>query len=242
LPGSQSPAIVQSYPITRPEVRQREASPIFPWGVEISGRVIIVRQGPHEPMDFDPWRWVALPVWGIVLLVAPVAIAILVWQTFGFLPALGAAVIALIVLRFIFSDRLLQTWHLTSALNGRHIVEPMPVLMARVRRSDEREIQLRLKGYLRGGTLMEGDRVRATGNLRRGVLNVQSIICERTGASIAPRQPNARTLAIAGVCVLMATIVWLVLAGIPWVTGQADVISASLRQTAFPDNVQLQLP
>ncbi len=205
-----------------------------PWalfrGSEISGRVIIIRQAPHEPMDFDPWRWVAIPVWGLLLLITPVAGAIIAWHAAGFLAALGVAAVSLLVLRFIFSDRLLQSWHLTSALNGRHIVEPMPVLMVRLRQWDEREIQLRLKGQLVGGTLMEGDRIRAAGVWRVGVFRVRRISCERTGAEIVPRQPNAFRLAVVGACVLLVVGLWLWLAGLPWVTGQVNGFRSSFSR------------
>lgn len=234
--------IIPVAPVTRPRVDLLEDPWAFIRGSELSGRVIILRQAPNEPMDFDPWRWVAIPVWGLLLLITPVVGAIVTWKMCGFLPAAGVAVVSLVVLRFIFSDRLLQTWHLTSALNGRQVVESMPVLMARLRGSDERETQLRLKGHLDGGTLMEGDRIRARGNLSRGVLKVRGIVCERTGASIVPRQPNARNLAIIGTCVLVIATLWLVHAGIPWVKDQANGFRPSLRQPALQNNFDLQMP
>jgi hypothetical protein len=200
-------------------------------GDQTYGRVIIVRQAPHEPMDFDIWRWVAIPVWGLLLLSAPVAIGIMVWQSFGLLPALGVAGLSLIVFRFIFSDRLLQSWYLTAALNGRHIVEPMPVLMARLRHADGREIQLRLKGHLRGGTLMEGDRVSVRGVWKRGSFQVGSLSCERTGASIEPIQPNARTLAMIGSALLLFECAWLVFIGVPWITAQYDQMQREIKST-----------
>jgi hypothetical protein len=200
-------------------------------GDQTSGRVIIVRQAPHEPMDFDIWRWVAIPVWGLLLLSAPISIAIIVWQFFGLLPALGVAGLSLIVFRFIFSDRLLQSWYLTAALNGRHIVEPMPVLMARLRHADGREIQLRLKGHLRGGTLMEGDRVSVRGVWKRGSFQVGSLSCERTGASIEPIQPNARTLAVIGLALILFECAWLVFVGVPWITTQYDQMRRKIESS-----------
>lgn len=197
---------------------------------EISGRVIIVGQSANEPMDFDPWRWIAIPTWGLVLLISPVVLAILVWQSFGLILALGVAVCALFVLRFLFSNRLLQSWHLTAALNGRHIVEPMPVTMLRLRQGDDREIQLHLKGHIHGGAVMEGDRIIAFGTWRRGVLRVRRIGCERTGATIIPHQPNARALAICGIGVLLAGGLWLYAAGIPWVKEQARSFRESVEQ------------
>jgi len=197
---------------------------------EVRGRVIIVRQGSNEPMDFDPWRWIAIPVWGIVLLLSPLAAAILVWQSFGVLPAACVAACSLVVLRFIFSDRLLQSWHLTAALNGRYIVEPMPVTMIRLRLHDNREVQMRIKGQLIGGTVIEGDRIAVSGAWRSGVLHAQRINCERTGAAIVPRQPCARGLALTGLCVLAAAALWLYLAGVPWVTGQIHSFRASVQQ------------
>jgi hypothetical protein len=197
---------------------------------EVRGRVIIARQSPNEPMDFDPWRWIAIPVWGIVLLLSPLAAAILVWQSFGVLPAACVAACSLIVLRFIFSDRLLQSWHLTAALNGRYIVEPMPVTMIRLRLHDSREVQMRIKGQLIGGTVMEGDRISVSGSWRSGVLHTRQINCERTGATIVPRQPCARGLALAGLCVLTGAALWLYVAGVPWVTNQVHSFGASVQQ------------
>lgn len=214
----------------------------FTRSAEIDGRVIIVRQAPHEPMDLDLWRWLAIPVWGLVLLTTPCVIAIVLWQTYGFLVALGFAVISLLVIRFNFSNRLIQSWHLTSALNGRHIVEPMPVLMARLRKTDEGEIQLRLKGHLHGGTLMEGDRIRATGSWRRGVFRVKAIICERTGASICPSQPNARLLATIGSSSLLLSILWLYFAGVPWVNHEIDRVRDSLHHPYFQTIIDPQSP
>lgn len=193
------------------------------------GRVLIVRQAPNEPMDFDPWRWVAIPVWGIVLLITPLVAAILVWQSFGFLPALGVAACSLLVLRFIFSDRLLQSWHLTAALNGRHIVEPMPVTLARLRLTSGREVQLRIKGLIAGGSIIEGDRLAVFGPWRSGVLHARRIECERTGATITPRQPCARGLALAGLGVLAGAGLWLYFAGVPWVADQAQTFRTSIQ-------------
>jgi hypothetical protein len=193
------------------------------------GRVLIVRQAPNEPMDFDPWRWVAIPVWGLVLLVSPLVVAIIVWQSYGFLPAFGVAACSLLVLRFIFSDRLLQSWHLTAALNGRYIVEPMPVTLVRLRLTSGQEVQLRLKGQVAGGSIIEGDRVAAYGRWRSGVLHARRIECERTGATIVPRQPCARGLALAGLSVLAGAGLWLYFAGAPWVADQARTFRTSIQ-------------
>lgn len=201
---------------------QEDAPSFMPNPNAIRGRVLIVRQGSSEPMDFNPWRWVAIPVWGLVLLLAPIALTILVWQTVGAMPALGVAVCSLLVLRFVFSDRLLQSWHLTAALNGRHIVQPMPVTFVRLRMVNGREVQARLKGQLAGGSLIEGDRIAVSGSWRSGVLNARRIHCERTGATIVPRQPCARGLALTGLCVLAVAALWLRLAGVPWASGQVQ--------------------
>lgn len=213
-----------------------------PSSEEICGRVIIVRQAPHEPMDFDPWRWLAIPFWAMSLLTTPCVMAVVVWQNYGLLAALASALVSLIIIRFIFSNRLLQSWHFIAALNGRHIVEPMPVLMARLRIADEDEIQLRLKGHLRGGFLMEGDRIRATGSWRREVLHVKAVVCERTGASIHPHQPNARSLAMTGLGILVTSILWLYFAGSPWVKNEIGRYRNSIPQPIFQTNIESELP
>ena len=243
---AQAPAVFHPVPLSvpghiSPPASRPSSSMVETWarsfsGDQTSGRVIIVRQAPHEPMDFDLWRWAAIPIWALLLLSAPIVIAILVWQSFGLLPALGVAGLSLIVFRFIFSDRLLQTWHLTAAFNGHHIVEPMPVLMARLRHADGREIQLRLKGHLRGGTLMEGDRVSARGAWKRGAFQVRSLSCERTGASIQPNQPNARTLAAIGSALLLFECAWLTFVGVPWVSAKYDRMKRDI-ESAIPTEV-----
>lgn len=227
-----SPAPV--YPLRTPmAVAPRTGSKLFRCS-EVRGRVLIVASAPQEPMDFDPWRWVAIPAWGLLLLAGTMAAAIMVWQAAGFLPALGFAVVSFIVVRYIFSDRLLQTWHFTAALNGRHVVEPMPVVMLRLRQGDDREIQLRLKGHLSGGSVMEGDRVRAVGRWRRGVFHVRILACERTGATVTPRQPKAFGLAMTGSGILLAVALWLYSAGVPWALDQARGAGTSLRNR-IPD-------
>ncbi len=217
--------------VTRPRADYLDEPLSIFRGSEINGRVIIIRQDPHEPMDFDPWRWIAMPVWGLLLLITPVVASIIVWRSAGLLAGLAVAMVSLLVLRYLFSDRLLQGWHLTAALNGRHIVEPMPVMMARLRLWDDREIQLRLKGQLAGGTLMEGDRIRAFGSWRAGVFRVNRISCERTGAEIVPRQPNAFRLALAGAGVLLVAALWLWLSGLPWIERQAHEFQSSFPRT-----------
>ena len=194
---------------------------------EVSGRVIFISHPASEPMDFDPWRWVAIPVWGLVLLVAPVAVALVVWQTAGFLTAFLVALTSLFVLRYLFSNRLLDSWNLISALNGRHAVEPMPVFTVRLRQWDDREIQLRLKGHFSGGSLMEGDRIRATGAWRGGVFRVKEAICERTGARIAPRQSNAFAFAVTGSALLLVLCLWMLVAGVPWASRQVGEFRSS---------------
>lgn len=187
----------------------------------IRGRVIVAKSSANEPMDFDPWRWIAIPSWGLIILISPVIGAIIAWQAVGFLGAAIVAVITFFVLRFMFSNRLLQSWYFVSALNGRNVVEMMPVTMIRLRQAEEREVQLRLKGQLQGGSVIEGDRISAAGRWRRGVFHVRHISCERTGATIIPKQPNARGWAIAGLCVLGAAGLWLHFIGGPWVAQQA---------------------
>ncbi|HPA16168.1 MAG TPA: hypothetical protein PLU30_00375 [Verrucomicrobiae bacterium] len=193
-------------------------------------------------MDFDPWRWLAIPVWGLILLISPVVGAIWIWQSSGFVPALGIAVGSIVVLRFVFSDRLLQSWHLTAALNGQHVVEPMPVTMVRLRSWEGHEVQLRLKGHKAGGTIFEGDRILATGTWRGGVLRVRLIKCERTGATIIPRQPSAKTLALAGLCVLLAGGAWLSFVGVPWVIGEMGAFRRSIEPRVHAFRQQDRVP
>lgn len=187
----------------------------------VQGRVIIVKPSTSEPIDFDPWRWLAIPAWGLVILILPIVAAIIAWQSFGFIGAIAVALTTFLVLRFMFSNRLLQSWYFVAALNGRNVVEMMPVVMVRLRQASDREIQLRLKGQLLGGTVIEGDRISATGRWGRGVFHVRQISCERTGATITPKQPNALPWAVAGLCVLLFAGLWLHFTGVPWVAEQA---------------------
>jgi hypothetical protein len=187
----------------------------------VRGRVIVVKSSANEPMDFDPWRWIAIPAWGFIILILPIVVAIVAWRSTGFIGAVAVALTTFFALRFMFSNRLLQSWHFVAALSGKNVVEMMPVVMIRLRQADEREIQLRLKGQLPGGTVIEGDRISAAGIWSRGVFHVRHISCERTGATIVPQQPTARSWAIAGVCVLVCAGLWLHFVGVPWVAQQA---------------------
>lgn len=191
----------------------REVPPTLQQG-EVSGRVIWVRPGGSERMDFDPWRWVAIPVWGLLTLVAPIFVTLVIWQQAGALMAVLSGFVSLIVVRHIFSHRVLHAWHLTAALNGHHIVEPMPVTLLRVREEDGNERQLRLKGEMIGLPI-EGDRIVARGAWRRGVLKVRQLECLRTGALLIPLQPCARTTAIIGLLLLGTSALWLVFDAVP---------------------------
>jgi ribosomal protein L37E len=193
----------------------------------VRGRVIIVKSSANEPMDFDPWRWIALPSWGLIILISPIIGAIIAWQSVGFIGAAAVALTTFLVLRFMFSNRLLQSWYFVSALNGRNVVEVMPVIMIRVRQADDREIQLRLKGQLQGGTVIEGDRISAVGRWTRGVFYVRQVFCERTGATIVPKQPTARTWAIVGLGILVSTGLWLHFLGAPWVAQRTRSLQAA---------------
>lgn len=199
-------------------------------GGEVRGRVLIVQQGQSEPMDADPWRWIAIPVWGLVLLITPFVAGIIVWMSAGLLPALGVIALLLIVLRFFFSERLFYGWQFVAALRGRYVVEPMPVLTIRLRRSEVEEVQLRVKGHMAGGSLMEGDRITARGRWRSGVFHVRSVSCERTGAFMVPRQPNALSLALGGFAILAVAALWLHVWGVPWAMNQTHSIRESVEQ------------
>lgn len=180
----------------------------------VSGRIIWVNTGRSESMDFDPWRWLAIPVWGLLLLLAPVLVTFLVWQMTDLLIAFAAGLVCLLVVRHVFSHRVLHAWHLVSALNGRHIVEPMPVTMLRVRGPDEREHQLRLKGHI-NGLPVEGDRILAEGHWRNGVFQTHRLQCLRTGAVLTPKQPCDRSLALTGLALLMLSLLWLWFDAVP---------------------------
>jgi len=181
----------------------------------ISGRVLYLSPLSHEPMDFDPWRWLAIPVWGLVLLLVPIAGTLAAFLASGPLAAVTVAILLFLTLRFVFSNRLIDSWHFVAALNGRHMVEPMPVQVVRLRQWDGREAQLRFKGIFANGAVMEGDRLEAFGRLRNGVLHVIEAHCERTGARISPQQPNARGFALVGSACLAGMALWILAMGIP---------------------------
>lgn len=211
-------------------------------GASVAGRVVIVQRGPNEPMDFDPWRWVAIPSWGLILLVSPVLLTIFLWQSYGLLHAVAFGACFLVGLRFLFSNRLLQSWRLTAAMNGRRVVEPMPVTIARVRQWDRREVQMKLKGQLIGGSLVEGDRIAASGKWRSGVLHASRVNCERTGATIIPKQPSARFSAAVALAVLLLSFGWLYFAGLPWVSHQVTEIQSAVHQKVSQFNQSTYRP
>jgi hypothetical protein len=184
-------------------------------------------------MDFDPWRWLALPVWGLLMFLAPPVIALFVWQGAGVLPALVSGLVAILLIRSLLSLHLLHGWHLIAAINGRHVVEPMPVSYLRLRRLDEREVQVRVKGHVTG-LPQEGDRIAVLGSWMNGVLHVSQIYCLRTRAIIIPRQPSARTAALTGAVALLIAILWLLLSGVPWVAREFHRFNQTMMERQQP--------
>ena len=186
-------------------------------GEQVAGRVLIVSAPVSEPVDPDHWKWLAIPAWGLVLLISPVAAGIIAWMTAGPLAAAVVVFICISILRFTFSDRLLQSWQFVAALRGRHIVESVPNVSIRLRAADDHEVQLRVKGRLNAGSVVEGDRIRADGGWRSGVFHVSRLHCARTGAMIVPMQPNSKISALVGVSMLIVVALWLSGTGVPWV-------------------------
>lgn len=94
------------------------------------------------PADSDHWKWLAIAAWGLVHFISPAALGLLAWMTVGPLAAALIVFICISARRFIFSDRLFQSWQFVAALRG-YIVEPMPNVSIRLRIADERGVQLR---------------------------------------------------------------------------------------------------
>lgn len=182
----------------------------------LQGRVIMVQQRLVEPPDPDPWKWVAIPAWGLLLFLSPLLAAIATGMASGLVAGVIVFIAVALVLRFIFSNRLYESWQFVAALRGRHVVEPVPLVTFRVRSASGREMQVRMKGYTSSGAVVEGDRVSAEGRWRDGVLRARTVFCQRTGAITRPRQPNAFSLALSGISLLAAASLWLSLIGIPW--------------------------
>lgn len=195
----------------------------------VSGRVLLALQEPTQPADFDIWRWIAVPAWGLILFLLPPTVVLAVWQSAGLMAALVVGTVFFFLMRFIFSGHLLQSWELISALHGRHVVEPMPVTMLRVRTAGDHEVQVRLKGHLRGGSTTVGDRVIAEGFWRHRVLHAARLRCERTGAFIFPIQPCALRSAVSGSIILTTMVFWLAVAGIPWVQAQYSTFTNTVQ-------------
>lgn len=191
-------------------------------GREISGRVLIASAPLNEPADPDHWKWLAVPAWGLVLFMSPVAAGIIAWMSAGLLAAAAVVVVCVAVLRFIFSNHLLTSWQFVAALRGQHIVEAVPNIAVRLRTEGDHEVQLRIKGRLSGGGLVEGDRIRATGRWRAGIFHVTQLHCARTGAVIVPIQPNSMVPALSGAAILVVMVLWLHIAGVPWVLAKLD--------------------
>jgi len=204
----------------------------YQFGGEVSGRVLIASAPVNEPADPDHWKWLAVPAWGLVLLISPVAAGIIAWMTAGLLAAAVVVLVCIAVLRFIFSDHLLTSWQFVAALRGQHILETVPNIAIRLRAADDREVQLRVKGRLSGGGLVEGDRIRAAGRWRAGIFHVTQLHCARTGAAIVPIQPNSMVPALSGAAILVVTVLWLHVAGVPWVLAKLD------RVRQFPSRLQ----
>lgn len=229
-----TPAAPDSFPLDHSRESAARVMPLQRGEEMVAGRVLYVSPQSHEPMDFDLWRWVAIPVWGLVLLLVPVAGTLTAFLATGPLAAVAVAILLFLTLRFVSSNRLIDSWHLVAALNGRHMVEPMPVQVVRLRQWDGQESQLRFKGIFANGAVMEGDRLEATGRLRNGVLHVSEVRCGRTGARISPQQPNARGFALAGSACLVGMALWILAMGIPLLARQG-------RDAALP-SIQLPVP
>lgn len=185
----------------------------------ISGRVLLVMPPASEPMDPDPWKWLAVPSWGLILLSSPFVAGMMALQAAGLLAAAVVFLVLAFVLRFLFSSHLIWSWQTVAALRGRHLVEPMPVTMLRVRLGNDREVQLRMKGHTEGGAVGAGDRVEAIGTWRNGVLRVSELHCRRTGAVLRPKQPRALPWLLAAVGILLSLLLWLEASFIPWMHG-----------------------
>jgi len=231
---SPAPAAPGSFPINGSPDSVSRVMPLHRGEDSVSGRVLYLSPLSHEPMDFDPWRWLAIPVWGLVLLLVPIAGTLAAFLASGPLAAAAVAILLFLTLRFIFSNRLIDSWHLVAALNGRNMVESMPVQVVRLRQWDGREAQLRFKGIFANGAVMEGDRLDASGRLRNGVLHVSEAHCERTGARISPRQPNARGFALVGSACLAGMALGILAMGIPILARHGGGGGAGLPSIEFP--------
>lgn len=226
-PSWQRGIVAQPRTVLRPAHHQN--------GGEVSGRVLIASAPVNEPADPDHWRWLAVPAWGLMLLITPVVAGIIVWRTAGLLAAAVVVIVCVAVLRFIFTNHLLTSWQFVAALRGQHIVEAVPNVTIRLRTDGDREVQLRLKGRLSGGSLVEGDRIRAAGHWRAGIFHVRRLHDARTGAVIVPIQPNSMVAALSGSTILILTVLWLHIAGVPWVLAKLDRVRQvpSRIQNAF---------
>lgn len=196
--------------------RSRAGTPDFFRRQSLSGRVLMVMPPAFEPMDPDPWKWLAVPLWGIILFVSPFIAGLMALQVAGWLVAAVVFFLLVSLLRFLFSSHLIWSWQTVAALRGRHVVEPMPVIMLRVRLGNDREVQLRMKGHSEGGAVATGDRVEATGTWRNGVLRVSELRCRRTGAVLRPRQPRALPWLLAATGILLLAGLWLHVSFLPW--------------------------
>lgn len=196
----------------------------------VEGRVVIVQQRIVEPPDPDLWKWVAIPAWGLVLFLSPVLAALAAAMWSGVIVGLVVFVGVALVLRFVFSNRLYESWQFVAALRGRHVVEPVPLVHFRIRAASRREIQVRMKGHTSSGAIVEGDRVVADGRWDNGVFRVRTVACQRTGAITRPRQPNAFGLAVSGSAVLVGAAVWLVAIGMPWAGWKARSFAQPAEQ------------
>ncbi len=226
-PSRQRGIVAQPRTVLRPAHHQNDG--------EVSGRVLIASAPVNEPADPDHWKWLAVPAWGMMLLITPVVAGIIVWMTAGLLAAAVVVIVCVAVLRFIFSNHLLTSWQFVAALRGQHIVEAVPNVAIRLRMDGDREVQLRVKGRLSGGSLVEGDRIRAAGRWRAGIFHVTQLHCARTGAMLVPIQPNSMVAALSGSTILILTVLWLHVAGVPWVLAKLDRVRQvpSRIQNAF---------
>jgi hypothetical protein len=182
----------------------------------ISGRILMVLPTATEPIDPDLWRWVAVPMWCVLLIGSPPVGAMVSLQTGGWLAAALVFLTLATLVRAVLSTNLFWSWQALAALRGRHLVEMMPVVTLRLRVEEDEEVQVRMKGHTEGGAVSVGDRVEVNGIWRSGVLRVRELRCLRTGAILRPVQPSAFPWAVGGLVALCLIAVWFQFSFIPW--------------------------
>jgi hypothetical protein len=174
------------------EPREDTASALVPARItthqnaQIFGRVILIDNTQREPPDFDLCRMLTKVLWGLLLLLSPLALFGHTLVIFGPLIVVAGAAGLVILLRFLPLGGVI--WFACLSFIHRRPDEQIPVCYARVRDArDQSEAVVRLKGQTSRSNVAADDLVSFWGTWHDGVLIPHFGYNHRTEAAVRLR-------------------------------------------------------